>query len=66
MSIVIENTAFAADLALYFPKFFHKLFDKNENWRKLLESSVDISRKINIFDEETVNAINWVNISIVN
>jgi hypothetical protein len=60
ISILLENTAFTADLALHFPKIFHKLYDKNKNWQMVLESSVHIAKNSNILDEQTIQAINLV------
>lgn len=58
--MILENTAFAADIALHFPKYFHKLYDKNQKWQTLLESSIGLTLKSNLIDEETSKAINLV------
>lgn len=60
--MVIENTAFAADLALHFPNIFHKLYDKNTEWQSILESSIGLTIKTGLIDDETVKAINLVNL----
>jgi hypothetical protein len=60
--MVIENTAFAADVALHFPDKFHKNYDKNHEWRQVLESSVAFVLKTGLLDEETSRAINLVRI----
>ena len=36
ISTIIENTAFAADLALFIPNRFHKLFDKRNDFLVIL------------------------------
>jgi hypothetical protein len=58
--MVFENTAFAADLALHFPKMFHKLYDKNKTWQTALETSIAIAIKSGFLDDETFKAINLV------
>lgn len=55
---VIENTAFVADLALHFPKIFHRVYDKKTNWKNILESSIELTKKSGIVDEETLQLIN--------
>ena len=58
--MVLENTAFTADLALYLPKMFHKLYDKNEGWKRTLEAAVGLCRKAGLLDSETLKAIDFV------
>jgi hypothetical protein len=58
--MIFENTAFAADLALHFPKMFHKLYDKNQSWQTALETSIAIAIKSGFLDDQTLNAINLV------
>ena len=58
--MVIENTAFASDLALHFPDRFHQLYDKNHEWQTILESSIGFTLKTGLTDTETVKAIDLV------
>ena len=58
VSMIIENTAFASDLALHFPDHFHKLYDKNYEWNTILESSIGLTLKTGLIDDETSKAIN--------
>ena len=60
VSMIIENTAFAADLALFFPDKFHKLYDKNIEWQRILEASIGFALKTGLLDDETFKAINLV------
>lgn len=59
--MIIENTAFAADLALHFPKQFHKLYKKSNEWQMVLESSIGFTLNSGLVDSETAKAINLVN-----
>ncbi|CAF0808039.1 unnamed protein product [Brachionus calyciflorus] len=58
VSSVIENTAFAADLSLHFPKYFHKVYDKNKNWQFTLEAAIGVTLQTGLIDEQTGKAIN--------
>ena len=60
MSVVLENTAFAADLALVLPQAFHKCFDKRDEWRSTLESALDFSTKSSLMDEATNKSVHLV------
>ena len=60
--MVIENTAFLSDLALYFPKITHKLYDRKEAWKSILESAVELTIKSGLIDEETMTAIHLVHL----
>ena len=60
ISVLLENTAFAADIALHLPKFFHKLYNKNKNWKMILESAIVISKRSNLLDNETQQALDLV------
>lgn len=55
--MVIENTAFIADMSLFFPRIFHKVYDKKKDWKKSLESSIELSRKSGLVDKETLKGI---------
>lgn len=57
MSSVIENCAFASDLALRFPKYFHKAYDKNKNWQFILEAAISITLQSKLADETSEKAI---------
>ncbi|RNA07992.1 coiled-coil domain-containing protein [Brachionus plicatilis] len=57
VSSVIENTAFASDLALRFPKYFHKAYDKNKSWQFTLETSISITLQSKLADETTEKAV---------
>ena len=62
ISTIIENTAFVADLGLHFPKIFHKIYDKGQPaWKTLLESSIDLTLKSGLIDNETSKAVSLVN-----
>jgi hypothetical protein len=58
--MVIENTAFAADVALHLPDKFHSYYDKNAEWQNILESSIAFVIKTGLLDDETAKAINLV------
>lgn len=60
ISMAIENTAFAADLALHFPKQFHKLYDKNQEWHLILEAAIGLCLNSGLPDSETLKAISLV------
>ncbi len=57
---MIENTAFTADLALHFPDNFHRLYDKNHEWQTMLESSLGLTVKSGLIDDETLKALDLV------
>jgi hypothetical protein len=64
VSVVIENTAFAADLALHFPDNFHKFYDKNNQWHFLLESSIGLTLNSGLADPQSLRAINLVSLKV--
>jgi hypothetical protein len=57
MSAVIENTAFFADLLLHFPKIVNKILKKNPSWQAILESSIALTLRTELIDEQTDKAI---------
>lgn len=63
--MVIENTAFAADVALHFPSIFHKLYDNNRQWQLILESSIALVIRSGLPDDETLKAVNLVRKSFI-
>lgn len=58
ISTVIENTALTVDLALHFPKIFMKIYNKQPNWKDILKSSIDLTIRSGVIDEETEKGIN--------
>ena len=61
VSSVVENTAFVADLALHFPKNFHKMYDRRHEWRMTLHSAIDVTQRSQMADPETLKTIYLVN-----
>ena len=60
MSAVIENTAFFADLVLHFPKIVDKILKKNPSWQSILESSIALTSRTELIDQQTEKAIDLV------
>ncbi len=58
--MVIENTAFAADVALHLPDKFHRYYNKNGEWQNVLVSAVAFVLKTGLLDDGTAKAINLV------
>ena len=58
--MIIENTAFGADLSLHFPDKFHKVYDRNQQYQALLTSSLDLVRGAKLIDLETEKALHLV------
>lgn len=66
ISLVAENTAFVADLALHFPKYFHKLYDRRHEWKMILISSIDLTQRSKLADRQTLEAIYLVIVALIN
>ena len=56
----MENAAFHGDLALHFPDTFHKFYDNNKDFQKVLEWAYDFAVESQLYDEVSSKMLNLV------
>jgi hypothetical protein len=60
--MVLENSAFHGDMALHFPDSYHKFYDNDEAFRRVLSWCVKFSNDTKLYDEISDQMLNLVSL----
>lgn len=50
---IVENVAFLAEFALYFPDYVAKIFESDKSFKELYDWSFKFARNLSLYDERT-------------